>query len=72
MEKEKLYQYFHSMITSSTKNPKYMSISTVKVADLLGIPAAEVEQSLNDFVSEGRLQISKLDKPPFHEIYLLP
>lgn len=72
MEKEKLYQHIVSMINSSTKSPKYMSISTVKVANLLGIPITEVEQTLQEFVTEGRLQQSKLESPPFHEIYLLP
>jgi hypothetical protein len=72
LEKEKLFQYFHSMIESSTKKPKYMSISTVKVANLLGLPVCEVEQNLNDFVLEGRLKAAKLEEPPFHDIYLLP
>jgi hypothetical protein len=71
LEKENLYQYVHTMITSSTHRPKYMSISTVKVADLLGIPVSEVENGLHELVMEGRLQTSKLDKPPNCEIYLL-
>lgn len=49
-----------------------MSISSVKVADLLGIPVSEVENGLHKLVMEGRLQTSKLDKPPYCEIYLLP
>lgn len=49
-----------------------MSISTVKVANLLEISISEVELTLQQFVSEGRLQRSKLESPPFHEIYLLP
>lgn len=72
MEKEKLYEYFRSLITSSTKSPKYMSISTVKTANLLNVPVEEIDQSLQDFVSDGRLKLSKLDSPPFHDIYLLP
>lgn len=72
MEKEKLYQYFHSLITSSTKNPKYMSISTVKVANLLNISLSEVEQTLKELVADGKLRASKLETPPFHEIYFLP
>jgi hypothetical protein len=72
LEKENLYQYVHTMITSSTNRPKYMSISTVKVADLLGIPVSEVETGLHELVMEGRLQTSKLDQPPNCEIYLLP
>lgn len=72
MEKEKLYQYVQTMITSSTHRPKYMSISTVKVADLLGIPVGEVENDLHELVMEGRLKTSKLDQPPYCEIHLLP
>lgn len=72
MEKENLYQYFHSLITSSTKNPKYMSISTVKVANLLNIPISEVEQALKEFVSDGKLRALRLETPPFHEVYYLP
>ncbi|MDQ0202047.1 hypothetical protein [Neobacillus ginsengisoli] len=72
MEKENLYQYVHTMITSSTHRPKYMSISSVKVADLLGIAVSEVENGLHELVMEGRLQTSKLGQPPNCEIYLLP
>jgi hypothetical protein len=72
LEKENLYQYVHSMITSSTHRPKYMSISSVKVADLLGTSVSEVENELYALVMEGRLQTSKLDQPPNCEIYLLP
>lgn len=72
LDKEKIYQYIHSMIESSTKKPKYMSISTVKAASLFGFTAGEVEQLLNDFVGEGRLKKARLEVPPFHDIYLLP
>ena len=48
-----------------------MSISSVKVADLLGIPVSDVENGLHELVMEGRLQTSKLDHPPNCEIYLL-
>jgi hypothetical protein len=72
LDKEKLYHYIYTMIESSTKKPKYMSISTVKAASLLGFTEGEVEKSLNDFVSEGRLKKAKLEEPPFHDIYLLP
>jgi hypothetical protein len=72
LDKERLYHYIRSMIESSTKKPKYMSISTVKVANLLGFTEGEVEKSLYDFVSEGRLKKTKLEYPPFHDIYLLP
>jgi hypothetical protein len=72
MDKEMLYHYIRTMIESSTKKPKYMSISTVKVASLLGFTAGEVEKSLNDFIGEGRLKKARLEVPPFHDIYLLP
>ncbi|XJZ25664.1 PCI domain-containing protein [Bacillota bacterium Lsc_1132] len=72
MEKEKLYQYIRGMIISSTKSPKYMTISTVKVANLLDLSVSEVEQTLKEFVESGKLRSSKLETPPFHEIYLLP
>ncbi len=72
MEREKLYTYIHGMITSSTKSPKSMTISTVKVANLLDLPVSEVEQALKDFIANGKLRSAKLEKPPYHEIYLLP
>jgi hypothetical protein len=71
LEKESLFQYVQTMITSSTNRPKYMSISSVKVADLLGIPVSDVENGLHELVMEGRLQTSKLNHPPNCEIYLL-
>ena len=72
MEREKLYNYILGMIQSSTKSPKYMTISTVKVANLLDLQVSEVEQALKDFVASGKLRSSKLEKPPYHEIYFLP
>ncbi|MFB5284609.1 MULTISPECIES: PCI domain-containing protein [Peribacillus] len=72
MEKENLYQHVRSMIVSSTHQPKYMSISPVKVADLFGISTVEVEHALQEFVEEGRLKTSKLEGPPNCDIYLLP
>jgi hypothetical protein len=59
------------MIISSTHRPKYMSISTVKVADLLGVPSTEVENGLKNLVAEGRLKTTKLEKPPYTEVYML-
>jgi hypothetical protein len=72
LEKEKLFQRIQSMIMSSTKKPKYMSISTVKVANIFGVKPFEIEQGLTELVSEGRLKKSKIEKPPHHDIYLLP
>ena len=72
MEKERLFQRVQSMIMSSSKNPKYMSVSTVKIADIFGVKPAEIEQGLQELVDEGRLQRSKLTEPPHNEIYLLP
>ncbi|MBT2757761.1 hypothetical protein J7E71_17900 [Mesobacillus foraminis] len=71
METEKLFQRIQSMIISSTKKPKYMSISTVKVADILGVEPFEIEQGLKELVSEGRLKKSKSGEPPYQEIYFL-
>lgn len=72
MEKERLFQRIQSMIMSSTKKPKYMSISTVKVADIFGVKPFEIEQRLKELVSEGRLKKSKIEEPPHQDIYLLP
>ncbi|WML60362.1 hypothetical protein [Neobacillus sp. PS2-9] len=71
MEQENLFQYVQSMIISSTHRPKYMSISTVKVADLLGVPCTAVESGLKNLVAEGRLKTTKLDQPPYTEVYML-
>lgn len=71
MEQENLFQYVQSMIISSTHQPKYMSISTVKVADLLGVPSTEVENGLKNLVAEGRLKTTKLEQPPYTEVYML-
>jgi DNA-binding GntR family transcriptional regulator len=72
MEKNLLLQRVQSMIQSSTKRPKYMTLSTVKVADIFGVKPEEVEKGLEELVAEGYLKQSKLDSPPFHDIFLLP
>ncbi|PLR85304.1 hypothetical protein [Bacillus sp. V33-4] len=72
MEKEKLFQRVETMIHSSSKKPKYMSLSTVKMADIFAVNPSDIEQGLVDLVNEGRLRKSKLTDPPFNEIYLLP
>ncbi|MED1203483.1 hypothetical protein [Heyndrickxia acidicola] len=72
MDKEKLYKQVHGMIISSTKEPKYSAISTVKVADLLNEEIDVVEHTLQELVEEGRLKKSRLNDPPNYEIYLLP
>ena len=72
MDSEKLYQHAKTMITSSTNTPKYMSISTVKVGDLLGVDPLDIERGLEALVNEGRLQKSKLPQPPHYEVYQLP
>lgn len=72
LDKERLFERVHSMIISSTKDPKYISLSSVKVADLLGVHPNEVEEGLQDLVNEGRLQKSKMTEPPNFDIYLLP
>lgn len=72
MEKEKLFQRVQSMIMSSSKKPKYMSISTVKVADILDLKHDEVERGLQQLVNEGSLRKSKMTEPPYNDVYLLP
>jgi len=72
MDKNMLLQRVQVMIQSSTKRPKYMTISTVKVADIFGVKPEEVEKGLEELVADGYLKQSKLDSPPYHEIYLLP
>ncbi|WP_338447704.1 hypothetical protein R4Z09_15735 [Niallia oryzisoli] len=72
MDKNQLLNRVQSMIQSSTKKPKYMTISTVKVADLFGVKPEEVEKGLQELVAEGALIQSKLDSPPHHDIFLLP
>lgn len=72
MDKNLLLQRVQSMIQSSTKRPKYMTVSTVKVADIFGVKPEEVEKGLEELVAEGYLKQSKLDSPPFHNIFLLP
>ena len=71
MEQENLFSYVQSMIISSTHRPKYMSISTVKVADILGVPCTEVENGLKNLVAVGRLKTTKLEQPPYTEVYML-
>ncbi|GGH86335.1 DNA-binding GntR family transcriptional regulator [Pullulanibacillus pueri] len=72
MDKETLFERIETMIHSSTKRPKHTALSTVKIADLFGVTPKEVEETLHELVSEGRLQKSKLTEPPHSEIYLLP
>lgn len=72
MDKNQLLNRVKSMIQSSTKNPKYMTISTVKIADIFGVKPEEIESGINELVAEGQLKQSKLKTPPYHDIYLLP
>ncbi|MFY4777397.1 hypothetical protein [Metabacillus sp. RGM 3146] len=72
MEKEKLFQRIQTMIISSSKKPKQMAVSTVKVADIFGVTPSEIEQGLQELVDEGRLRKRKMTEPPNSDIYLLP
>ncbi|KIY22786.1 MULTISPECIES: hypothetical protein [Mesobacillus] len=72
MDTNQLLQRVQTMIQSSAKKPKYMTISTVKVADLFGVKPEEIQKGLDALVEEGYLKQSKLDSPPFHDIFLLP
>lgn len=72
MDKNLLFQRVQVMIQSSTKRPKHMIVSTVKVADIFGVKPEEVEKGLEELVAEGYIKQSKLESPPYHDIYLLP
>jgi len=72
MDKEQVYQQVVSMVTSSTKKPKYMSVSTVKMADLYGTESAIIEQNLNELVQDGRLVKTTLPEISNYEVYMLP
>ncbi|PLS18249.1 hypothetical protein CVD28_08150 [Bacillus sp. M6-12] len=72
MDKDKLLQRAQSMIMSSSKNPKQMIISTVKMADILKVDSSEVDRGLRELVEEGRLQKERMTEPPHHDIYFLP
>ncbi len=72
MDKEQLFQRAHSMIMSSTKQPKQMILSTVKIADLFGVQASDIDKGLKELVQEGRLKQIKLENPPYHNVYCLP
>ncbi|WP_462413540.1 PCI domain-containing protein [Neobacillus sp. Marseille-QA0830] len=71
MDKELLYERVRTMISSVTKDPKYITLSTVKIADLLGVPQTEVEANLQALISEGRLEKRQMTEPPYYDIYLL-
>jgi hypothetical protein len=72
MNKANLFEYFETMIHSSTRSPKFMAISTVRVADIMGVPASQIEQTLHELVNEGKLVKSQMQEPPFSDIYMLP
>ncbi|MBT2692057.1 hypothetical protein [Bacillus sp. ISL-55] len=72
MDKNELLHRIQAMIQSSTKRPRYMTISTVKVADIFGVKPEEVQKGLEELVEEGYLNKSKLDSPPYHDIFLMP
>lgn len=72
MERDLLFERVKGMILSSSKKPKYMSISTVKIAEILGVKPTDVEQGLQNLVHEGKLVKSKMEEAPNSEIYSLP
>ncbi|WP_077212824.1 hypothetical protein [Bacillus dakarensis] len=72
MDKEQVFQSVESMITSSTKQPKYMSLSTVKMADLYGTNPEIIQQTIDELVQEGRLLKTNLSDLPNYEVYMLP
>ncbi|TKC18958.1 hypothetical protein [Robertmurraya kyonggiensis] len=72
MDKEQLFQRVESMIISSTKTPKYVSFSTIKMADLFGVDYTEIERGISELLEEGRLQKSHIPELPAYEVYMLP
>ena len=55
-DKETLFQRVQSAIISATKEPKYVTVSSVKLADLLGTTPPEIERYIQELVQEGRLK----------------
>lgn len=72
MDKETVFQRVQSAIISATKEPKYVTVSSVKLADLLGTTPTEIEQYIQELVQEGRLKKETLSEPPQFDIYKLP
>ncbi|MGV3487317.1 MAG: hypothetical protein ACO1OC_01855 [Tuberibacillus sp.] len=72
MDKQQLLDRIKNMIVSSTKEPKYISLSTVKLADLFDVEPQEIEKDLKDLVNEGKLKKDVMEGPPHGDIYLLP
>ena len=72
MDKETVFQQVQSAIISVTKEPKYVSLSSVKLADLLGTTPIEIEKYLQELVQDGRLKEETLSESPQYEIYMLP
>lgn len=72
MVKEELYQRIQSAIISSTKEPKYVTLSSVKLADILETTSAEIERFVEELIQEGRLKKETLPDPPQFDMYMLP
>jgi hypothetical protein len=72
MKKEILYSRIHSMIMSSAKSPKYMSISSAKLAQLWDMRMEDIEEGLQELLQEGKIIKKTLAEPPKYEYYLLP
>jgi hypothetical protein len=72
LDKETVFQRVQSAIISATKEPKYVTVSSVKLADLLGTTPPEIERYIQELVQEGRLKKETLSEPPQFDIYKLP
>ena len=72
MDKETVFQRVQGAIRSATKEPKYVTVSSVKLADLLGTTPPEIERYIQELVQEGRLKKETLSEPPQFDIYMLP
>jgi predicted HTH transcriptional regulator len=72
LDKETVFQRVQSAIISATKEPKYVTVSSAKLADLLGTTPPEIERYIQELVQEGRLKKETLSEPPQFDIYMLP
>ncbi|GAA4707657.1 hypothetical protein [Brevibacillus fulvus] len=72
MDKNLLFERVKTAIHSSTKTPKYMAVSTVRLASVFDVSPAEIEQGLNELVQEGKLQRGTAEQRPSVTVYMLP
>jgi hypothetical protein len=71
-DKEKVYNVIREAIIQSTKNPEYVSVSSVTLSDRLNIDHEAVERYISELVSEGRLVQKSMPDVPMHDVFVLP